>query len=198
MSCCGWSCGVAYSLKGQKFGMLQVAELDCMKNQTSYWRCVCECGNEAVVRRGHLTDHRLKSCGCANRGKLSVHWSGCGDISGSLFGKIQAHAKRRGLLFEVTIGYLWKLFQEQNGECALSGTKLTLPGNNLVSYNASLDRIDSSRGYIEGNVQWVHKDVNFMKQRFQQDQFISMCKKIAEWSTKTEKLLRPAEEQQAA
>lgn len=43
-----------------------------------------------------------------------------------------------------------------------------------------LDRIDSSKGYIEGNVQWVHKDVNMMKQNYSQKYFIEMCKKIYE------------------
>jgi hypothetical protein len=40
---------------------------------------------------------------------------------------------------------------------------------------ASLDRIDSSRGYIEGNVQWVHKMANMCKQHYSQKRFIDMC-----------------------
>jgi hypothetical protein len=52
--------------------------------------------------------------------------------------------------------------------------------NVSVEHTASLDRIDSSKGYCEDNVQWVHKDINRMKNTFDQDYFISLCKLIAE------------------
>jgi hypothetical protein len=45
---------------------------------------------------------------------------------------------------------------------------------------ASLDRIDSSKGYVIDNVQWLHRDINMMKQRFSQEYFINICKHIAE------------------
>ena len=44
----------------------------------------------------------------------------------------------------------------------------------------SLDRIDNNKGYIEENVQWVHKDINMMKRIYSQDYFIYMCKLVAE------------------
>lgn len=47
-----------------------------------------------------------------------------------------------------------------------------------IEASASLDRIDSSKGYEQGNVQWVHKDINNMKQSFSQDKFIDWCKKV--------------------
>ena len=37
---------------------------------------------------------------------------------------------------------------------------------------ASLDRIDSSKGYIKGNVQWVHKNINYMKQEMTNEEFL--------------------------
>ena len=51
--------------------------------------------------------------------------------------------------------------------------------NQASSTTASLDRIDSSKGYVIGNVQWVHKDINIMKNKFDNQYFIDMCKKIA-------------------
>ena len=44
---------------------------------------------------------------------------------------------------------------------------------------ASLDRIDSSRGYTLDNIQWVHKDLNKMKTNYPNDYFIKMCKYVA-------------------
>lgn len=48
---------------------------------------------------------------------------------------------------------------------------------------ASLDRIDSQQGYNSNNIQFVHKDVNMIKQIYTQDYFIKMCKLVAEHNT---------------
>ncbi len=42
----------------------------------------------------------------------------------------------------------------------------------------SLDRIDNLKGYIEGNVQWVHKRVNVMRNVLSIEEFLSWCEKI--------------------
>ena len=44
---------------------------------------------------------------------------------------------------------------------------------------ASLDRIDSTKGYFIENVQWVHKYVNIMKWHTANQEFIEWCKLIA-------------------
>ena len=51
---------------------------------------------------------------------------------------------------------------------------------------ASLDRIDNDGNYTIDNIQWVHKDVNFMKRTYNQEYFIDMCSKIAANSNLTE------------
>jgi hypothetical protein len=49
----------------------------------------------------------------------------------------------------------------------------------LVEPTASLDRIDSSKGYIEGNLQWVHKNINMLKGNMLDNTFIEWCHKIS-------------------
>ena len=53
-----------------------------------------------------------------------------------------------------------------------------------VKRTASLDRIDSEKGYVAGNVHWVHKTVNKMKMEFSVDDFVSVCKEVAEHKSK--------------
>ena len=85
---------------------------------------------------------------------------------------------------------MWQLYLKQNGKCNLTGWDIDFADGNKNHMKggttASLDRIDSSKGYVENNVQWIHKDVNFMKQEFTQDYIIKICKAIAE-KNKSEK-----------
>jgi hypothetical protein len=48
------------------------------------------------------------------------------------------------------------------------------------THTASLDRIDSSKGYFKGNVQWIHKDLNVMKMDLTEEKFIDYCKLVYE------------------
>ena len=57
---------------GQVFGRLTVLEeAPAPTEYTTYkglwYRCRCQCGNEAVVRRSSLVDGYTKSCGCLRR-----------------------------------------------------------------------------------------------------------------------------------
>ncbi len=91
-------------------------------------------------------------------------------------------AKDRNIVFNITPEYVWNLFIKQNKECSLTGQKLCFVKNyfkDSKNQTASLDRIDSTKGYIEGNVQWVHKKINFIKMHLPQDEFIELCKMVS-------------------
>ena len=90
---------------------------------------------------------------------------------------------RRPIELAITIQQAWELFLAQGRKCALSGEPIAFPRINAEKGTASLDRIDSNLGYVLGNVQWVHKDVNIMKNKFDQDYFIGLCVKIASKGT---------------
>ena len=79
--------------------------------------------------------------------KTTVKNGRVNNFTKAMYGKFKRSAKSRNLPFSVTIEYLSNLFEQQNHCCAITGDKI-----NEIS-NASLDRIDSSKGYIEGNVQ---------------------------------------------
>jgi len=97
----------------------------------------------------------------------------------SWFEKSKKSAELRGLVFDLSIEDIWFLYTVQEGRCALSGISIGWSEVGAI-HSASIDRIDSSMGYIKGNVQLLHKDVNFMKQQFSQEYFIEVCKAIAD------------------
>ncbi|MBN1183452.1 MAG: hypothetical protein JXB49_14260 [Bacteroidales bacterium] len=180
-------------LINQKFGFLIVRDIirDDKSTKKHPWRAICECTNcgnknfntsPIAIIKGRTT-----SCGCRRdqydktRGKNSVLYKGYEEINGKYWGTIKNRAKKRGYSINVSMEYAWKLYLQQNRKCALSGLPIIFATSNKKSSEttASLDRIDSKVGYVEGNVQWVHKDVNIMKNVFNQKHFILLCKLIA-------------------
>lgn len=105
-----------------------------------------------------------------------------GDLSSGYWTNIINNAKTRNLEFSITPEYAWMLFVNQNYKCSLSGIDLNL--KTIYEITASLDRINSSLGYVESNVQWVHKDINIMKNVLKNDDFIDICILVANHSIK--------------
>jgi len=181
----GVSCGCrGKNLVGKKFGELEVLERT-EKRSRDYkviYRCRCSCGAEVEKPGGYLTSGDTKSCGCIRPIAIrNAHWTGFGEISGDYFSNIKRGAKARSLDFNITIEYIWDLFIKQNRECKLSGIKINLsPNLSREEQTASLDRIDSKVGYIPENVQWVHKDINFLKNKYSEEYLLKICKMISD------------------
>lgn len=57
-----------------------------------------------------------------------------------------------------------RLWDHQQGRCAISGMVMLCQAGHLQT--VSIDRIDSSKGYVEGNIQLVCRWVNLAKGRF--------------------------------
>lgn len=76
--------------------------------------------------------------------------------------------RRRFKEVDIDLEYLKELWEKQEGICPYTGLRLILPHDNNVHdidlpHRASLDRIDSSKGYVKGNVQYISTPINYMK-----------------------------------
>lgn len=180
-------------LTGKKFNHLTVLSIHSRnRNNQIKWMCRCDCGREIAVLGLHLTKEKgsQKSCGCMIlRGKNRKDWTGYEEISGQFWHGIQRGANgskgRKKILFDITIQEAWDIYIKQNKKCALSGIKICFPEKWDTAGTASLDRIDSSLGYVKDNIQWVHKDINKMKNSFDQNYFIKLCQLISEHNAQT-------------
>lgn len=96
---------------------------------------------------------------------------------------VKQNAKKRNIEFLITTEYAWQIYMSQDRKCILSGVPLTIKQSihDLNKTTASLDRIDSSIAYIEGNIQWTHKTVNIMKQNTSEAVFLEWCKKVRDF-----------------
>lgn len=175
---------------GERFNRLTVLNFFGKDDHGKFcYLCKCDCGKEKVVRKTYLLRGRVKSCGCLHSetcsltGKKTVHllakinFNGIEDLSGEILCKIKNNAYVRNIEYNVSKEYLWNLYLLQNKKCALSGVDIKF-GNKYkkLTTTASLDRIESSSGYVEGNVQWVHKHINMMKRQLNNREFLDWCK----------------------
>lgn len=113
----------------------------------------------------------------------SAHYQGVGELSSTTWTRIKTKAAARSIPVSCTANDIWALFLKQDRKCALTGVGLHLAANPSHS-NASLDRIDSSKGYEVGNIQWVYKPINLMKNTLDEQEFIKLCQMVASHTQK--------------
>ena len=97
----------------------------------------------------------------------------------------RSHAKQKNRLVTVTLQDLKEQWEKQNGVCPYTGwkldprTKVNDSGRHMR--RASLDRIDSNRGYEPGNIQFVAWIANVAKCDFQDCELFEFCKAVTEY-----------------
>lgn len=92
--------------------------------------------------------------------------------------------KKKGYGCDLTVEYLKQLWEKQNGICPFTGWKLILPKDSEAFEsknvaNASVDRIDNSKGYMQGNIRFIAVMANFARQAFSDEDLIKFCKDVA-------------------
>lgn len=166
---------------GRKIGHWTVIRLVSNTGHPKYnqiWECECDCGHTHIVDKdviiyGH-DDNGCRDCvGERHRAANNANWKGHKEIPRSYFYSLQDGAKSRSIPFHITIEEAQALWEKSQGICGLSGLPIEM------GKTASLDRIDSRGEYTLANLQWIHKDVNRMKNKYSQPYFIEICKAVA-------------------
>jgi hypothetical protein len=157
--------GAFVDLKNQRFGRLVVIELaEKSKCKHTQWKCLCDCGNYAIVTRGCLRDGYTNSCGCL-RSEISPQNS-----------VIHGHKRTNKRTTEYTS---WRAclnrcynptYQNYN---RYGGRGITVCDSWKISFveflhdmglkpfpKAQLDRIDSNGNYEPSNCRWVSAKEN--------------------------------------
>lgn len=141
------------------------------------WCSKCSgCGAEqAYTRKDHakqseFADWQCKKCVARSKG-FSKNMP-VGNVA-RLYNRFRKSANKRQIYWGISI----KDFEDcYTGQCVLTGWEISMTYDNCT---ASLDRIESSKGYEVGNIQWVHVMVNMCKNKYPQDKFVEMCKAVA-------------------
>lgn len=83
---------------------------------------------------------------------------------------------RRGKPIQISVDYLVTLWDRQEQRCAISGMSMDRRMRSLRC--CSIDRIDNSEGYVDGNVQLVCRWVNWAKNNHSNMEIISIINEL--------------------
>lgn len=164
---------------GYKFGTWEVISGPIYIEKQLRYKVQCSCGNTRYMPASQITNkNKYQTCKRCSSGKI------LSNFRESFINNIRKNASLRNKIFsmDVTPEYLYSLLEAQNFKCAISGDNL-LPEDCSLDHvrkelPLSLDRIDSTKGYIRGNLQWVTKRINWMKGDMSMTDFIALCNKI--------------------
>lgn len=159
--------------------------------------CTCDCGNTKIVDYFDVKRGFVKACGCmrnlpeqrknAKTRVIEMRAKGVfkpgGDYQSDALSpfrytwKCISNKNTGRKPIAITIGDLSTIWKRQSGICPYSGIHLILPTHSNVKIHpqymyASLDRIDSTKGYTTDNIQFVCKSLNYAKNSMSEIEFL--------------------------
>lgn len=159
---------IRMQIAGQKFGRLTVLEFaDMVKSKRgsrSRWKCICECGNIAVVDGGSLRSGNTSSCGCLHLENLTK-------------------PRKHGYAHRKAVRPEFRMWTWASHRAKVSGVPFTIEVSDIVipkrcpvfgielkpgtrahhPHSPSLDRIIPSLGYVKGNIWVISHHANAIK-----------------------------------
>lgn len=132
---------------GQRFGKLVAVKVADTRSSSGdiCWVCLCDCGNETIVRTASLGRGKTRSCGCLKRLEpgRSTRNQVCKDYRKS--------ARLRGYSWDLTDDDFDRLVSQPCFYCGLAPSMVRTHKNLHPFVCGGIDRKDNSVGYTVGN-----------------------------------------------
>lgn len=148
---------------GKVSGRLTVlSRLANNKNGRARWRCLCNCGNMISVTGKEFRAGHVKSCGCLQRDWATTGQRKEGVAFRQIYTNYKCRAYNHKIKFSLSREEFYELTQKPCAYCNRSLTNSYRERVEVFRYNG-IDRIDSCRGYVSGNVVPCCQICNTMK-----------------------------------
>lgn len=186
---------VKQNLVGQKYNKLTIIE------HVAYRRvkCKCDCGNEKECDLYDLKRSRIIACGCARNSPKArelariraydLQKKGILNKGGDyrtdkytcfkyMLKCIKKNRKQINKICNISLEDLEEVWKKQKGLCAYTKLQLVLTTHtdrrkSIPKWKlASVDRIDSSKGYEKDNIQFVSRTINYAKHDMKHEDMI--------------------------
>jgi len=142
------------------------------------------CGRRCTALANPVLQYRAKhpDLSILRRGKVADKFS---PFRRHLL-NIKQHIKRSNLELSITLQDIYEVWHKQNGVCPYSGWQLVnfdTCGDKLAfaPNRATIDRIDSSKGYTKDNIQFVSFIAQYAKNSFHEDELLKFCKEVVKY-----------------
>ena len=180
---------------GQKYSKLTVIELSekrGLSNQKMY-KCICDCGNTHFTSGESIRSGKSKSCGCLrklpppnkNENRIEQIWKGLYKNT------IEKRSLNKGWHKYIDMKKFIEISMQKCNYCGIANsnkaydrTKLKTKreiSTNFILFNG-IDRVDSSKGYVEDNVVSCCKYCNTAKNTMSRDEFLKWIKRVYEYN----------------
>lgn len=144
-------------LTGNKYTRLTVIGFAGSRHRKSYWNCLCECGNEKIIRSDPLKDGSIRSCGCLNKEKTrertTIH-NGCGTPEYTSWQSMKARCYCKSAAEYPNYGGRGIIVCDR-----WKGSFINFLSDmgKKPKPEYSLDRINNDGNYESGNCRWASK-----------------------------------------
>lgn len=137
-------------------------------------KTVCPTCNYPVF----ISAKQLKS---GNKRYCSKRCRAMANVFNLLISTLKGRAKKKKVDFNLDAVFIEELLNKQNYKCAITGVSIILRHSyqgTTIYDSASLDRIDSTKGYMKDNVQWVVLGINYMKMDYSENEVYELILRI--------------------